>query len=90
VLNQTKKELVANLEVGMDVTFPIYNGMFSFSSSRITSNHEYQTAWVMWPYMLAGLACGAWMIVYEGSPFYPDVKIHLKFIDEQKYTPVPT
>jgi acyl-coenzyme A synthetase/AMP-(fatty) acid ligase len=43
---------------------------------------------MMWPYMLAGLACGARIILYEGSPFYPDVREYLKFIDEQKYTPV--
>ena len=41
----------------------------------------------MWPHMLAGLACGARIILYEGSPFYPDVKSFLKFIDEQKYIP---
>ncbi|KAI9449443.1 acetoacetate-CoA ligase [Lactarius psammicola] len=67
VLIQTKKELVANLEVGMDDTY------FQFTT----------TAWMMWPYMLAGLACGARMIVYEGSPFYPDVKTYLEFIDKQ-------
>ncbi len=39
--------------------------------------------------MLAGLACGARMTVYEGSPFYPGVKTYLKYIDEPKYTPVP-
>ncbi|KAH9055528.1 acetoacetate-CoA ligase [Lactarius vividus] len=67
VLIQTKKELIAHLDVGMDDTY------FQFTT----------TAWMMWPYMLAGLACGARMIVYEGSPFYPDVKTYLKFIDEQ-------
>jgi hypothetical protein len=42
---------------------------------------------MLWPHMLAGLACGARIITYEGSPFYPDVKNFLKFIDEQKYSP---
>lgn len=67
VLIQTKKELVAILEVGVDDTY------FQFTT----------TAWMMWPFMLAGLACGARIIVYEGSPFYPDVKTYLKFIDKQ-------
>ncbi len=81
---------MAHLEVGMEDIFPIYNGMPSSSSSRIMSNRRYQTAWMMWPYILAGLAFDTRMIVCEGSPFYPDVKTYLKFIDEQKYTPVPT
>jgi acetoacetyl-CoA synthetase len=46
----------------------------------------FQTAWMMWPYMLAGLACGSRVILYDGSPFYPDVKAYLRFIDNQKYT----
>ena len=40
--------------------------------------------------MLAELVCGTQMTIYEGSQFYPDVKTYLKFIDEQKYIPVPT
>ena len=31
--------------------------------------------------MLSGFACGARVVLYEGSPFYPDVKEYLKFID---------
>ena len=63
--------------------------MSSSSLSRIKPYCENQTAWMMWPYMLAGLACGSRMILYEGSPFYPDVREYLKFINEQKYSPVP-
>lgn len=40
----------------------------------------------MWPYMLSGLACGSRIILYDGSPLYPDVKTYLRFVDEQKYT----
>jgi acyl-coenzyme A synthetase/AMP-(fatty) acid ligase len=40
---------------------------------------------MMWPYMLGGLACGARIILYDGSPFYPDLKTYLRFIDEQEY-----
>jgi acyl-coenzyme A synthetase/AMP-(fatty) acid ligase len=36
--------------------------------------------------MLTVLAQGVRIIMYEGSPLYPDVKKFLKFIDEQKYT----
>ncbi|KAF8258376.1 acetoacetate-CoA ligase [Lactarius quietus] len=67
VLIQTKKELVAHVGLEMDDTY------FQYTT----------TAWMMWPYMLGGLACGARMILYEGSPFYPDVRSYLKFIDEQ-------
>lgn len=38
----------------------------------------------MWPFMLTGLACGARIVLYEGSPFYPSVKHYLQFIDSQK------
>ncbi|KAN0138374.1 acetoacetate-CoA ligase [Lactarius tabidus] len=67
VLIQTKKELVTCGDIRMDDTW-----------FQITT-----TAWMLWPHMLAGLACGARIITYEGSPFYPDVKNFLKFIDEQ-------
>jgi acetoacetyl-CoA synthetase len=43
--------------------------------------------------MLGGLACGARIILYDGSPFYPDVKTYLRIIDEQEYVhffPIPT
>lgn len=38
----------------------------------------------MWTYMLVGLALGARIILYDGSPFYPDLINYLKFIDTQK------
>jgi hypothetical protein len=39
-----------------------------------------------WLRMLTVLAWGARIIMFEGSPLYPDVKNFLKFIDEQKYS----
>ncbi|KIJ67761.1 hypothetical protein HYDPIDRAFT_83248 [Hydnomerulius pinastri MD-312] len=39
------------------------------------------TGWMMWPFMLSGLACGARIVLYEGSPFYPDIREYLRFID---------
>ncbi|KAG6900780.1 hypothetical protein C0993_002204 [Termitomyces sp. T159_Od127] len=41
------------------------------------------TGWMMWTYMLSGLACGARLILYDGSPFYPNVRAYLKFIHDQ-------
>ncbi|GLB37018.1 putative AMP-binding enzyme [Lyophyllum shimeji] len=41
------------------------------------------TGWMMWTFMLSGLACGARIILYDGSPFYPDLRTYLKFIDKQ-------
>ncbi|KAN0138379.1 acetoacetate-CoA ligase [Lactarius tabidus] len=67
VLIQSKKEWVANRNIRMDETW----------------FHTTSTAWVSWLRMLTVLGCGARIITYEGSPFYPDVKKFLKFIDEQ-------
>ncbi|KAI0297209.1 acetoacetate-CoA ligase [Multifurca ochricompacta] len=74
VLIQTKKELAVNIDLGIDDTY------FQYTT----------TAWMMWPYMLAGLACGSRVILYDGSPFYPDVKTYLKFIDQQNVTVLGT
>jgi acetoacetyl-CoA synthetase len=38
---------------------------------------------MMWPFMLTGLACGARIVLYDGSPFYPDLRGYLKFINDQ-------
>ena len=48
---------------------------------RFAISSELQTAWMMWPFMLSGLACGVHIVLYEGSPFYPDVREYLKFIE---------
>jgi acetoacetyl-CoA synthetase len=70
VLIQTKKELLANGDIRMDGTW----------------FHTTTTAWMSWLRMLTVLAWGARIIMFEGSPLYPDVKNFLKFIDEQKYS----
>ncbi|KAG6850135.1 hypothetical protein H0H93_000520 [Arthromyces matolae] len=53
----------------------------------LTSDDTYfqytTTGWMMWTYMLSGLACGARLILYDGSPFYPNVRTYLKFIHDQ-------
>ena len=38
---------------------------------------------MMWPFLLHGLSLGARVILYDGSPFYPDVRAFLKFISHQ-------
>lgn len=38
----------------------------------------------MWTYMLIGLAIGARIILYDGSPFHPSLVDYLKFIDTEK------
>lgn len=42
-----------------------------------------QTGWMMWTFMLTGLACGSRIILYDGSPFHPDLRTYLKFINDQ-------
>lgn len=37
--------------------------------------------------MLSGLSVGARVILYDGSPFHPDVQTFLKFISDQGYVP---
>ncbi|KAG0707114.1 hypothetical protein DFH29DRAFT_898504 [Suillus ampliporus] len=48
------------------------------------------TGWMMWPFMLSGLACGARIVLYDGSPFHPDLKGYLKFINDQGVTVLGT
>jgi acetoacetyl-CoA synthetase len=40
---------------------------------------------MMWTVILTGLACGSRVILYDGSPFHPDVRTFLKFINDQGY-----
>lgn len=48
------------------------------------------TGWMMWPFMLSGLACGARIVLYDGSPFHPDLRGYLKFINDQGVTVLGT
>ncbi|KAJ7497750.1 hypothetical protein FB451DRAFT_1163582 [Mycena latifolia] len=41
------------------------------------------TGWMMWNVMLANLANGSRLVLYDGSPFYPDMKTLLKFVNDQ-------
>ncbi|KAH6913876.1 acetoacetyl-CoA synthetase [Coprinopsis sp. MPI-PUGE-AT-0042] len=67
VLLQSKKEIVLALGAGRDDTY------FQYTT----------TGWMMWNFMLSGLSVGCRIVLYEGSPFYPDVKAYLRFIHDQ-------
>ncbi|CCL98680.1 uncharacterized protein FIBRA_00682 [Fibroporia radiculosa] len=70
VLLQVKKDHRFSLGLSPDDTY------FQFTT----------TGWMMWPYMLQGLACGSRIILYDGSPFYPDVCDFLKFLSREGVT----
>ncbi|KJA27864.1 hypothetical protein HYPSUDRAFT_35033 [Hypholoma sublateritium FD-334 SS-4] len=57
---------------------------------NMTSDDTYfqytTTGWMMWTFMLTGLSTGARLILYDGSPFYPDLRTYLKFISDQGVT----
>ncbi|KAJ7267587.1 hypothetical protein B0H12DRAFT_1097878 [Mycena haematopus] len=74
VLLQGKKELRIGIGMDPDDTF------FQYTT----------TGWMMWTFMLAGLAIGARTIIYDGSPFYPDVRTYLKFINDQRVSGIGT
>ena len=42
------------------------------------------TGWMMWNYIHGCLLSGATMVLYDGSPSYPDLNILWRFIDEAK------
>ncbi|KAF8199886.1 acetoacetyl-CoA synthetase [Mycena galopus ATCC 62051] len=74
VLLQGKKELRVHLGLEADDTF------FQYTT----------TGWMMWTFMVAGLGNGTRTIIYDGSPFYPDVRTYLKFINDQRVSALGT
>ena len=42
--------------------------------------------WMMWNWMASSLAIGATVVLYEGSPFYPDPAAMFQLIDDEKVT----
>ncbi|TPK57953.1 acetoacetate--CoA ligase [Mesorhizobium sp. B2-4-19] len=42
--------------------------------------------WMMWNWLVSGLACGATLLLYDGSPFYPDGNALFDFADAEKMT----
>ncbi|KAF8160731.1 acetoacetyl-CoA synthetase [Crassisporium funariophilum] len=60
---------------------------FGYNASSDDTYFQYTTTgWMMWTFMLTGLACGSRIILYDGSPFHPDVRTYLKFISDQGVT----
>ncbi|KZS98598.1 acetoacetate-CoA ligase [Sistotremastrum niveocremeum HHB9708] len=70
ILMQTKKDVALGLDMWWGDTY------FQYTSC----------AWMMWNAMLGGLAVGGRLILYDGSPFHPDIKQFLKFVSDQKVT----
>ncbi|KLO17840.1 acetoacetyl-CoA synthetase [Schizopora paradoxa] len=67
VLVQTMKDLALGFNMNRDQTY------FQYTT----------TGWMMWPYMISGLALGVTIVAYDGSPFYPDLREFLKFVDKR-------
>lgn len=42
--------------------------------------------WMMWNWMVSGLASGATLLLYDGSPFYPNGKVLFDYADAEKMT----
>jgi len=42
--------------------------------------------WMMWNWLVSGLAVGATLILYDGSPFYPDGGATFKLAEDEKIT----
>lgn len=40
------------------------------------------TGWMMWNYIHASLLCGGVMVLYDGSPAYPDLSVLWKFAEQ--------
>ena len=42
--------------------------------------------WMMWNWLVSGLACGATLLLYDGSPFHPDGNAIFDFAQDEKMT----
>src|SRR5690606_35886021 len=42
--------------------------------------------WMMWNWLVSGLASGATLLLYDGSPFYPDGNVIFDFAEDEKMT----
>ncbi|MGL3605914.1 acetoacetate--CoA ligase [Rhizobium sp. G187] len=41
--------------------------------------------WMMWNWLVSGLACGATLCLYDGSPFYPDGNVLFDFARDEGF-----
>lgn len=44
------------------------------------------TGWMMWNYIIGSLLCGGTVVLYDGSPAYPDMNVLWKFAEEARIT----
>ncbi|MEZ5810062.1 MAG: acetoacetate--CoA ligase [Rhizobiaceae bacterium] len=42
--------------------------------------------WMMWNWLVSALACGATLLLYDGSPFYPDGNVIFDLAEREKMT----
>ena len=40
--------------------------------------------WMMWNWLVSALSCGATIMLYDGSPFYPDGNVLFDYVAEEK------
>jgi acetoacetyl-CoA synthetase len=69
-LLQHQKEHVLHCDIGPD------DRLFYFTTC----------GWMMWNWLVSGLACGATLLLYDGSPFYEDGRILWRIAAEEKLT----
>lgn len=70
ILIQHLKELMLNTDLQRDDT------VFYFTTC----------GWVMWNWMVSSLSQGATIVLYDGSPFYPDDGAMFKLVKDEKAT----
>ena len=44
------------------------------------------TGWMMWNYIQASMLCGGTVVLYDGSPAYPDMNVLWQFAEDAKIT----
>jgi acyl-coenzyme A synthetase/AMP-(fatty) acid ligase len=44
------------------------------------ADHLPKTGWMMWNYMMAGLACGSRVVLYDGSPLHPTPSLQVELL----------
>jgi acetoacetyl-CoA synthetase len=42
--------------------------------------------WMMWNFLVTGLALGTCIVLYDGSPKHPDLSVLWRFVDEERIT----
>jgi len=63
-------------ELGLHVDLKREDKLFYYTS----------TGWMMWNWMVSGLALGATLLLYDGSPFYPKKECLLALVARQRVT----